>query len=442
MPARLHIMTLGCARNDTDSEMLAARLSRDFALTPDPADADVVLVNTCGFVEAAKKDSIDTLLALSDLRRDHQAKIVAAGCLAQRYRDDLAQALPEVDAVLTFADYAAIGRRLRDVMDGRRTGPDPTAASPDAPWQPGERRRLDAGPYAPLKIASGCDRRCAFCAIPAIRGAYRSRPVGDIVAEAGWLVGQGVKEVMLVSENTSSYGKDRGEPRALETLLGRLAAVDGLDWVRLSYLQPAEVRPGLLEAIASTPNVAPYFDLSFQHASGRLLKSMRRFGDARSFLDLLAQVRERSPLAGVRSNFILGFPGESDEDVAVLHEFLAQARLDAVGVFAYSDEEGTPAHDMAGHVPPETIDERVSATLDLAAWLTDSRAAERIGEPVSVLVESTTDGVVGRAAHQGPEVDGTTTLDWPADRPRPAVGDIVRARVTGATGVDLTAAPR
>ena len=441
---RAFFTTLGCARNETDSEHLAGRIAADgFEVTDDPADADLIIVNTCGFIEPAKKDSIDALLAASSESRTG-TKVVAVGCLAQRYGKELDEALPEVDAVLGFATYPAIGDHLRKVLAGDR--PRPTTPGLTRPATPptvdaGPRRRLEADPYAPLKIASGCDRRCAFCAIPAIRGPLQSRPAADIVAEARWLVSQGVREVMLVSENSSSYGKDLGQPQALEALLAALAGVDGLDWVRVSYLQPAEIRPSLLATMASTGNVVPYFDLSFQHASGPLLRRMRRFGDAESFLGLLQQVRQLSPQAGVRSSFIVGFPGETDDDVATLHAFLEAAQADAIGVFAYSDEEGTLAHKLDGHLPDDVIAARYSATLDLATWLTEARAAQRVGQVVQVLIESVDAGVVGRAGHQGPEVDGVTTLVWPDGVEAPAVGDMVWARVTATDGVDLIAQP-
>ena len=442
---RVLFTTLGCARNETDSEHLAGRLAADgFAVTDDPAVADLIIVNTCGFIQPAKKDSIDALLAASQ-NTEPGAKVVAVGCLAQRYGAELDEALPEVDAVLSFDAYASIGDRLRDVLAGGRplagAGVPPARSAPTG-VDAGPRQRLETGPYAPLKIASGCDRRCAFCAIPAIRGPYRSRPAADIVAEARWLVDQGVREVMLVSESSSAYGKDLGQPQALEALLGALAGVDGLDWVRVSYLQPAEIRPSLLETMASTGNVVPYFDLSFQHASGPVLRRMRRFGDGEAFLGLLQQVRALSPQAGVRCSAIVGFPGEMDDDIVTLNRFLEAAQADAIGVFAYSDEEGTLAHKLDGHLPQEVIDARYSATLDLATWLTEARAAERVGEMVQVLVETVDeDGVVGRAAHQGPEVDGVTTLAWPGGAEPPAVGDMVWARVTATEGVDLIAKP-
>ena len=451
-PITVHLVALGCARNDVDSEELAGRLEAGgFTLVADPAEADAVVVNTCGFIEAAKKDSIDTLLEAADLKKTGRAKaVVAVGCLAERYGSELAASLPEADAVLSFDDYADIATRLRSIIDGER----PAAHVPSdrrllLPITPVERagnwpasgprqfrKRLDDSPSAPLKIGSGCDRRCAFCAIPQFRGANISRPAADIIDEARWLVTQGVREVVLVSENTTSYGKDLRSPQAFEHLLDGLSRVDGLDWVRVSYLQPAELRPTMLQAIASTPNVVPYFDLSFQHTSGPLLRTMRRFGDADAFLQLIAHVRDLSPRAGIRSNFIVGFPGETEADFESLCNFVVQAGLDAIGVFAYSDEDGTEGVRLAGHLNPELIAERTEYLQNLVDVVVDARAASRIGETVEVLVESLDDGVpVGRSAHQGPEVDGTTALIDSDATP----GDLVLAEVVGSDGVELHA---
>jgi len=288
---------------------------------------------------------------------------------------------------------------------------------------------------APLKLASGCDRRCSFCAIPSFRGSFVSRRPTDVLAEARWLGEQGVRELFLVSENSTSYGKDLGDLRLLERLLPDLAEVEGVERVRVSYLQPAETRPGLVTAIASTPGVAPYFDLSFQHASGPLLRRMRRFGDSDSFLALLEQIRAQAPEAGVRSNFIVGFPGETEDDLATLCSFLEEARLDAIGVFGYSDEDGTEAASYDGKLDDDEVRDRVEHVTRLVDELTAQRAEDRIGEEVVVLVESVEDDeVVGRAAHQGPEVDGSTYLSEQA-----AVGDLVRAEVVDTDGVDLIA---
>jgi ribosomal protein S12 methylthiotransferase len=425
------LITLGCARNEVDSEELAARLeAAGWRLSDD--DPDVIVVNTCGFIDSAKKESIDTLLAAAD----SGAKVVAAGCLAERYGKELAEALPEA-TVISFDDYAEIGDRLDDVLAGRPLRPhtprdrrrllpitpvDRSAARAripghgaraDEPLPEGVapasgprtlRKRLTGGPVAPIKLASGCDRRCAFCAIPAFRGAYVSRPPEDLIAEARWLAEQGVKEIVLVSENSTSYGKDLGDLRALERLLPKLAATEGIERVRVNYLQPAELRPSLIEVLTSTPGVAPYFDLSFQHASGPLLRRMRRFGDARRFLDLLERIRERAPEAGIRSNFIVGFPGETEEDFAELKGFLEEARLDVIGIFGYSDEEGTEAYGFPDKLDQDTIDERVAELSALADELMAQRAEERIGTELEFLIEVDLGdgGYEGRAAHQGP----------------------------------------
>ncbi len=403
-PTTVALVTLGCARNEVDSEELAGRLETGgFALVDDAESAEMVVVNTCGFVEAAKKDSVDTLLAAADLKESGTTQaVVAVGCLAERYGAELAGSLPEADAVLGFDAYPDIADRLRSILAGEKQHPhtpsdrrkllpiSPAERAAAPAYQPGhaERRRLDSGPMAPLKLASGCDRRCTFCAIPAFRGSFVSRRPSDVLAEARWLAGEGARELFLVSENSTSYGKDLGDLRLLETLLPELAAVEGVERVRVSYLQPAETRPGLVTAIARTPGVAAYFDLSFQHASHPVLRRMRRFGDAEAFLGLLDQARAQAPLAGARSNFIVGFPGETEEDLETLCDFLSEARLDAIGVFGYSDEDGTEAEGFEDKHDEDEIAERVAHVTALAEELTAQRAEERIGEEVLVLVES------------------------------------------------------
>jgi ribosomal protein S12 methylthiotransferase len=449
------LVTLGCARNEVDSEELAARLEAGGWQVVDDADAaDAVMVNTCGFVEAAKRDSIEQLLAAGD----HGKPVVAVGCLAERYGEQLAGELTEV-SVLGFDDYATIGDRLDDVVAGRPLVPhtprDRRTLLPLSPVDrptgavdvgiPGHaggpravmRRRLEAGPVAPLKLASGCDRRCAFCAIPSFRGAFVSRPPADVLAEAQWLATSGVREVVLVSENSTSYGKDLGDLRALERLLPQLAQVDGIDRVRVSYLQPAEMRPSLVEVMTGTRGVAAYFDLSFQHASEPLLRRMRRFGSTERFLELLESARARIPTAGARSNVIVGFPGETEADVAELERFLTEARLDAIGVFGYSDEDGTEAETLPDKLDPDEVARRVERISALADELVSQRAEDRIGEAIEVLVESVDgDTAEGRGEHQAPEVDGSVTLRGAAGS---VVGSIVLATVVGTDGVDLIA---
>lgn len=467
---RVALVTMGCARNEVDSEELAGRLRQaGWELAEDPADADVAVVNTCGFIESAKRDSVDAVLEAADLKSSGRTRaVVAVGCLAERYGAELAQALPEADAVVGFDAYPELGAILDSVLHGtpvpahaprdRRTllpiAPvDRAASSAHAPGHgsvavaPVLRTRLDHRPWAPVKIASGCDRRCAFCAIPAFRGSFVSRPPDDIVLEARWLAEQGVRELLLVSENSTSYGKDVGQLRALEALLPRLAEVPGIEWVRVSYLQPAEMRPGLLDVLADTPGVVPYFDLSFQHAAPALLRRMRRFGGTQDFLRLVESVRARAPQAGIRSNVIVGFPGETEADLAELGGFLEAARLDVVGVFGYSDEEGTEAESLDGHLEADEVERRRSFIAGLVEELTAQRAEDRMGEDVLVMVEEVEDvagrvGVVGRSAHQGPEVDGLTAVSLGPAEGAPQVGSLVRATVVGTEGVDLLARSR
>jgi ribosomal protein S12 methylthiotransferase len=480
---RVALVTLGCTRNDVDSEELAGRLTAEgWDLVDDAADADVAVVNTCGFVEQAKKDSIDALLEAADLKDPESGAqtraVVAVGCMAERYGEQLASQLPEADAVLGFDSYASMSDHLATILGGGRVAshtpadrrkllPLSPAARPGAAQAvstPGHaasragrpahaygppvvRARLDHRPWAPLKIASGCDRRCSFCAIPMFRGAYLSRRPADVLAEARWLAGEGVREVFLVSENSTSYGKDLGDLTLLESLLPELGAVDGIERVRVSYLQPAEIRPSLLEAMSRTPEVVPYYDISFQHASEPLLRRMRRFGGREAFLDLLERARSTDPTAGVRTNVIVGFPGETEADVAELTAFLEAARLDVVGVFGYSDEDGTEAEGLDGHLPEQVVAERVERVTSLVEELTARRAEERIGEAVEVLVEFVDlsgdgEGVVGRTAYQGPDVDGTTTFALSPSDPVPSVGDLVAATVVASEGVDLVASPR
>ncbi|MSX67261.1 MAG: 30S ribosomal protein S12 methylthiotransferase RimO, partial [Actinobacteria bacterium] len=410
MKRTVAVVTMGCARNEVDSEELAGRLAADgWTLVDDVELAEVALVNTCGFIESAKKDSIDALLEANSLKGHGVTRaVVAVGCMAERYGQELAKALPEADAILGFDDYKDISARLQSIMAGnshtphvprdRRSllpiAPVDRAAVRDEEFQSALgaggsllRKRLGNAPWAPLKIASGCDRRCSFCAIPYFRGAFVSRRPTEILDEARWLSTNGVSELFLVSENTTSYGKDLGDLTLMEKLLPDFAEIPGVELIRLSYLQPAEMRPSLLQAMISTPKVAPYFDLSFQHTSATVLRRMRRFGDSEKFLHLIAQIRALSPEAGIRSNFIVGFPGETQEDFDDLANFITQAKLDAVGIFGYSDEDDTEALKMEDKVAPEVIAQRVETLSSLADEMVSLRAQARIGETVRVLIE-------------------------------------------------------
>lgn len=467
MSKRVSVVTLGCARNDVDSDELAGRLESDgWTLTDDTDGADAVLVNTCGFVESAKKDSIDTILELSDGSKP----VVAVGCLAQRYGRDLASELPEAAAVLGFDTYDRIGTSLDQILAGesieshepgdRRkllpiTPVDRHDVDVATPGHEGHRVRLGSGPTESLKIASGCDRRCTFCAIPSFRGSFVSRRPSDVLDEARWLVNEGVRELLLVSENSTSYGKDLGDLRLLETMVTELGALHPEVRVRPSYLQPAEMRPDLVSIIGDTPGVAAYFDMSFQHASPTVLRRMKRFGGSEDFLALVAQIRQANPQAGIRTNVIVGFPGETDEEFEELLNFISEAELDAVGIFGYSDEDGTAALELDDKVPDDVIAARVEEAVSLVDVVSEGRAASRVGETVEVLIEEVDADLgvaVGRAEHQGPE-DGSVTISLPEDLVQRltnatnplvdvdevGVGKIIRAEVRSNEGVDLFA---
>ena len=457
MSRTVAIVTMGCARNEVDSEELAGRLAADgWTLVEDVESAEVAVVNTCGFIESAKKDSVDALLEANSLKGHGTTRaVVAVGCMAERYGKELAEALPEADAILGFDDYQDISARLQSIVSGNAHTPhtprDRRALLPIAPVERAQarddafqsavgaggslfRKRLGSAPWAPLKIASGCDRRCSFCAIPYFRGSFISRRPTEILQEATWLGQNGVSELFLVSENTTSYGKDLGDLKLMEKILHEFTEIPGIERVRLSYLQPAEMRPSLLQAMIETEKVAPYFDLSFQHASPSVLRRMRRFGGSEQFLHLITQIRALSPEAGIRSNFIVGFPGETQDDFDELANFITAAKLDAVGIFGYSDEDNTEALNLAEKVADEVIRERVESLSSLADEMVSIRAAGRIGEKVRVLIEDE-ELQEGRAAHQGPEVDGTTSFigtDF-------TVGEYIDAVIVDSMGADLVA---
>ena len=463
MSRTVAIVTMGCARNEVDSEELAGRLAADgWTLVSDVESAEVAVVNTCGFIESAKKDSIDALLEANSLKGHGTTRaVVAVGCMAERYGQELAKALPEADGILGFDDYQDISARLQSIVSGEKHTPhvprDRRSLLPIAPSDRPQarqdaidesyasslgaggslfRKRLGNAPWAPLKIASGCDRRCSFCAIPYFRGSFISRKPTEIIEEGKWLAQNGVTELFLVSENTTSYGKDLGDLKLMEKILPEFAAIEGVERVRLSYLQPAEMRPSLIQAMIESEKVAPYFDLSFQHTSPTVLRRMRRFGDSEKFLHLITQIRALSPEAGIRSNFIVGFPGETQADFDDLADFISSAKLDAIGIFGYSDEDNTEALDLADKVDEDVIRQRVESLSSLADEMVSLRATARIGENVRVLIEDS-ELQEGRAAHQGPEVDGTTSFIGTNYQ----VGQYVDAVIIDSMGADLVARP-
>jgi len=424
------LTTLGCAKNQVDSDKIEARIdAAGYRRASSPDEADVVMVNTCAFIEAARKESIDVILEHASRKRQ-DARLIVLGCMAQRYQGDLADALPEADAVIGMERYSELIAGL-DRMTGWQ--PIRMATSPmDILYE--TRRPTPATPYAYVKVAEGCDKPCTFCAIPQFRGKQRSRSPVNVREEIASLADRGVAEVVLVAQDLASYGRDIDARGGIVDLLRFVSDVEGLRVLRLLYLYPRELSDALITEMAANPVVAPYFDLSLQHASGRLLRGMRRPGDGDRHLDLIRRIREASPQAAMRSSFIVGFPGETDDDVDMLADFLADASLDWAGFFPYSPEEGTPAAALPDQVDPEEAAERARMLQEAQERITAERAAAQVGRLLDVVVDQVEDGTpVARSYREAPEIDGVILLD------RGEPGEWLRARVEASYESDLQA---
>jgi len=429
----VHLVTLGCSKNQVDSEKVTSLLDgAGYTDAPDAESADVVMVNTCAFIEEARRESIDTILELADAKRD-DAKLIVLGCMAQRYETELVESLPEADAVIGLDRYSELVDRLDGMTDWQPIRIRPARTSHmDILYQ--VKRPTPSTPFAYVKVAEGCDKPCTFCAIPLFRGKQRSRSAVNIRDEIAELTAQGVGEIVLVAQDLASYGRDIDAPGGLVELLRFVSDVDGLRRLRLYYLYPREIRPALIHAMAETPTIADYFDLSLQHSAAHLLRAMKRPGSGERHLEIIRQIREAAPQAATRSSFIVGFPGETEDDVEGLAEFLAEAQLDWAGFFPFSPEEGTPAADL-----PEQLDddEKASRLRYLSAIqddITTTRNLNQRGRTLEVLVDQVEDGrAVGRSYREAPEIDGVILLD----RGRP--GEWLKAEITGGYGTDLSA---
>jgi ribosomal protein S12 methylthiotransferase len=458
------IETLGCPKNQVDSDKLVGTLDRDgFEAAGSPEEADLVVVNTCAFIEAARQESIDTVLSLSDARREG-ARLVVTGCMAERYGDELAEALPEVDLVAPFGASltAPSSTSATDTAVPAQGTPITLGPKPDRPSVTAVPsfdllnlpRPRSAAPWSYIKVAEGCDRNCGFCAIPSFRGKQRSRSTESILAEVDELAGvaapagdggeaAGLSEVVLVAQDLSSFGLDRStgrtEPRldgpargGSRPIVDLVAAVSArVRWTRLLYLYPSTLDDALVEAILATR--VPYFDLSLQHVSRPLLKRMRRWGEGERFLERIGSIRAVEPDAAFRSSFIVGYPGETEADHDLLLDWIRQARLDWVGFFPFSNEDGTYASDLPEQVPPALVAERLRECTELQDGITAARREELIGTTIEVLVDAPGEA---RSYREAPEIDGIVTV--PPELP---VGSFVEVVVTGADGPDLVAGP-
>jgi len=471
---KVGMISLGCPKNLVDSEvMLGLAQQSGHQLTRDAADADVLVVNTCAFIDKAKQESIDTILEMAELKKTGKCqRLVVTGCMAERYRDELREQIPEIDAVLGTGEVPEIVKAIGGSASAGSASPDagaprdpayvrilrsngepiesriPNPESRDLPTYiyDADTPRLLATPrhYAYIKIAEGCDYKCAFCIIPKLRGQYRSRPAESIVREAQVLASRGVKELLLISQDTSFYGIDRGERGALARLLRRLNTVDGLEWVRMLYLYPTTIGDDVLDAMAESEKVCKYIDLPLQHASDDVLKRMKRPGTRAGYEQLLARIRHRVPGVTLRTTFIVGFPGETADDFAKLQDFVRAVGFDHVGAFTYSHEEGTTAHTLPDDVPARVKRQRQSALMSVQKRIVRKAQQLRTGERVRVLIDgpSAEHELVlrGRLEGQAPDIDPAVYLT-DCDPSNFAAGQFLEAEIVGARDYDLLARP-
>jgi ribosomal protein S12 methylthiotransferase len=442
---KVGFISLGCPKNLVDSEVMMGQLkATGYQITADASEADTVVVNTCGFIDAAKKESIEAILEAAKLKSDGKAtRLVVAGCLVERYRDELKASLPEVDAFIGTSQINDI-LAVCDPKTDTRSLPVISLGNQSATYLYDESTpRVLATPshYAFIKIAEGCDRPCAFCFIPQMRGHFRSRRFGSIVAEAHQLAEEGVKELILVAQDSSRYGEDLGKQDALAHLLRELSHTEGIEWVRVMYTYPTHISDGFLDVLADEPKAVKYLDMPLQHASQNVLKLMKRGGNRASLERLIKRVRDRVPGIAVRTTFITGFPGETDEDFEELLGFIKNVKFDRVGVFTYSDEEGTPAFDLPNKVDPKTAKRRRARLMKEQAKISRWRNKGRIGETLRVMFEGESNESEllwqGRMETQAPDIDGCVLINDAPDGFAPSPGDLVTVMITEAQQYDL-----
>ena len=433
------MVSLGCAKNQVDGEVLMASLKNAGFLTVDDAAlADIAIVNTCGFIESAKRESIEEILELAALKKEGKIKkLVITGCLSERYQKEMHQELPEADAVLGIGANGDIAPLLTKMMEENTY----VESFPDKARMPlcGDRELTTPSYFAYVKIAEGCDNRCSYCAIPLIRGGYRSRTMESIEAECKGLVANGAKELVLIAQDTSRYGIDLYGEYSLAKLMARLCRIDGLRWLRVLYCYPDSITDELLDTMAREEKIVPYIDLPLQHASGPILKAMNRRGDRQSLTALMNKIRERVPGVVLRTTLITGFPGETEEDFTELAEFVKDVKFERLGCFAYSQEEGTPAAELPGQLDEEVKAHRAELIMDRQMEIMERQGMELIGKTLEVLVEGYdryAECWFGRSWRDAPDVDGKIFFTTGGKRPR--LGSFVQVRVEDCMDCDLT----
>jgi len=443
--AKVGFVSLGCPKNLVDSEVMMGTLENaGYEITSDAAEAETVVVNTCGFIESAKQESIDAILEATRLKAEGGAKrVVVAGCLVERYRDDLMKELPEVDAFIGTSQIGEILKAADDEFDAKQLTLTPIGNKSsnylydfDTP-----RHRATQSHTAFIKIAEGCDRPCAFCSIPSMRGSFRSRRFGSIVEEARNLAREGVKEIVLIAQDSSRYGEDLGEVDALAALIRALGEIEDLEWVRVMYAYPTHISDAFLAAIAETPKAVKYLDMPLQHASRNVLKLMKRGGTRESLERLISRVRERVPGITIRTTFITGFPGETEEDFEELMTFVRNCRFDNVGVFTYSDEEGTPAYDLPNKVDPKIAKKRRDRLMKEQAKISRGLNKARVGRTFPVIFEGLSQEsdllFQGRLEGQAQDIDGYILINDLPDGLEPVIGQVYDVTITEAHEYDL-----
>jgi len=442
---KVGFVSLGCPKNLVDSEVMMGQLAEaGYQITSSADDADTVVVNTCGFIESAKQESIDAILEATSLKAEGKAKrVIVAGCLVERYRDDLIKELPEVDAFIGTSQVNEILKAADEKFDANKLTITPIGNKSSTylydEYTP--RMRATRSHTAFIKIAEGCDRPCAFCSIPSMRGSFRSRRFGSIIEEARTLAKQGVREVVLIAQDSSRYGEDLGEVDALAALIRALGEIEDLEWVRVMYAYPTHISDAFLEAIAETPKAVKYLDMPLQHASRNVLKLMKRGGTRESLEKLIRRVRDKVSGIAIRTTFITGFPGETDEDFEELIKFVQNCRFDNLGVFTYSDEDGTPAFDLPHKVDPKVADKRRNRLMKEQAKVSKSMNKAKVGKTFRVLFEGISQEsdllLQGRLEGQAEEIDGYILINDMPEGFEPTVGEIYRVRINRALDYDL-----
>lgn len=429
MAYKVGIISLGCAKNRVDAEMLLYRIrNAGYKLCEDVAMADVAIINTCGFIESAKQESIEEILELSELKKEGKIKaIIVTGCLAERYKEEVMKEIPEADAVVGIGANDDIVKIIDEVLQGKKQ-----QCFPDKLLLPLEGGRIQSTPYyyAYLKIAEGCDNHCTYCAIPMIRGKFRSRKMEDIIAEAKHLAEKDVKELVVVAQDTSLYGKDIYGELMLAKLLKKLCEIDGIRWIRVLYCYPDKITDELLQVMAEEEKIVKYLDLPLQHCNGRVLKTMNRKGNKEELVELIAKIREKVPGIVLRTTFIAGFPTETEEEFAELENFAKEVRFERVGCFAYSQEENTPAAKLEPQIPEDVKERRAEIIMENQQEIMEEFCQKLDGKTIEVLVEGYdqyAECFFGRSAWDAPEVDGSVFFTVTGRKPAP--GEFVKVKI-------------